>query len=85
MNCPNCDREMIHGELRLHRSHIARVIFSPPGEKSGGRMSSVAPRFVKLTGEQAEITFSGKGGSQCALHADVYRCPACALLVVKDA
>jgi hypothetical protein len=84
MQCPECNREMVQGELRLHRSHVARVIFSPLGEKSGGVMASVGPRFVKVSGEQAEVAFSGKTGSQCVSHGDAHRCPACGLLVIRN-
>jgi hypothetical protein len=85
MICPECNGEMVTGELRLHRSHISRVIFSPVGVESGGVMASVGPKFVKVSEGQSEVAFSGPRGATRVAHQDAHRCPKCRLLIVEDA
>ena len=84
MNCPKCGSEMTTGELRLHRSHLAKVVFSPKGKSVSGAMSSIAPRFVKVLPSQTEINFHGSKWSVCVAHDKAHRCPDCQILVVED-
>jgi hypothetical protein len=83
MKCPECQNEMTAGELRLHRSHVAKVLFSPVETGSGGLMASVAPRFVKQLPGQKELEFTGPKGNTCATHGEAFWCSACELLIVK--
>ena len=84
MKCPECQNAMTEGELRLHRSHIAKVMFSPVDAGSGGLKASIAPRFVKVLPGQEEVEFNGPKGSICAKHGEAFRCPECTLIVVKN-
>ena len=85
MNCPKCQHEMHPGELRLHRSHSASLMFSPKDEPPHGILSWLSPAFTQPVGDQKEVMFDSQFFMErYTSHDGAYFCKSCSVLVVEN-
>jgi hypothetical protein len=71
---------MRSGELRVHQSHLVRVVFSPVGEPARGFLG--IPRFVRV-GPTQKVLPLRRGSLGHLVLPDAHLCTNCEALVVR--
>jgi hypothetical protein len=79
--CPSCGAEMRPGELRLHRTRLSRVIFSPAGEPARGLFRFLG--FARAGPGQKVLPFRNNFVWTYDVLPGAYLCPGCETVVIR--